>query len=911
MAEGAAKASLHLFVERTLLFTDIEGSTERWDADPESMHALLGDHDLLIAEVISRHHGTLIHGTGDGAVAAFESITDAVCTALDFQYELTLGPERSGIDIEPLRVRMGIHCGVVESRGGDLFGPVMHRCARIMSAGHGGQILLSRTAADQLRASSPVPMQLIDRGVHRLKGFHEPETIVELLRPGAVATERTLRTENAVEGWLPAIDADTFIAREAELTELDHLLEPGSLVTLVGTGGVGKTRLAVHAAHVARRAFPDGTWFVDLAPVNEPARVLSSFADLLELTDDSTESLTAAVRRALVERRALYVLDNCEHVLDGVTAMLNAVRSDVCRSALLCTSQSDLGLPGEHVLQVSPLAIAGDRCDSPAAQLFFDRAVAANPVLVVDDESRRHVATICERVEGLPLAIELAAARVRIMDVATIAERLGDTFDLLRTRAPRDRHDTLDATIAWSVELLSETDRDTLFSLSVFNATFDLPAAVAVTGQDELDVADALDALVRRSLVVPVAPGFRLLAPMRRYCAAALGRAGREPQVRARHARWMQQSVPIPLDDLDPLLVTSRMNRLTETYEDLQPAHRWLVEHDPAAAGRMALDLVDFWNVRSRGNEAISWLAACDTDDVPTEIRVELLGWIAGFGWTVGRNHEGEEAARRALELAAQNGLPLPTFAATRLAVRLSFSNRTDESLELARAVEREVISGAGEISRTLAALAVVVAVGGDTPHALELVDRAIADARSVGVVRLLSAIANRLLIAPTDPVSDALITEAAEIARMTGRTSVLAHTVLAAAHRRLKASGDGREFLRGIAEFVDLQVQNEPTAALGALQLALGPAADANARGAAMLLAAVERLAIEHDHEGTDLERQRREEIRHSLRTELGSQDFDRATVDGEELTLKGAIDLLHWVCDPEASALTGSSTC
>lgn len=278
---------------------------------------------------------------------------------------------------------------------------------------------------------------------------------------------------------------------------------------------------------------------------------------------------------------------------------------------------------------------------------------------------------------------------------------------------------------------------------------------------------------------------------------------------------------------------------------------------------------------------------------------------------TVGRIHEGEEAARRALELAAQNGLPLPTFAATRLAVRLSFSNRTDESLELARAVEREVISGVGEISRTLAALAVVVAVGGDTPHALELVDRAIADARSVGVVRLLSAIANRLLIAPTDPVSDALSTEAAEIARMTGRTSVLAHTVLAAAHRRVKASGDGREFLRGIAEFVDLQVQNEPTAALGALQLALGPAADANARGAAMLLAAVERLAIEHDHEGTDAERQRREEIRHSLRTELGSQDFDRATVDGEELTLKGAIDLLHWVCDPEASALTGSSTC
>jgi predicted ATPase/class 3 adenylate cyclase len=902
-AGEATDARSPRFIERAVLFSDIEGSTERWDADPDAMRVLLQHHDRLIATVVGRHHGLLVHGTGDGAVAAFAEVSDAAFAALDLQDELTRGPEATGLSVEPLRVRIGLHRGVIESRDGDLYGPLMHRCARIMAAGHGGQTMVSRVVADDLRSSSRSPVQLVDRGVHRLKGFHEPEAIAELLRPGAAAGHRALRTENAVEGWLPAIDDDLFVGRDVELAAVERKLESGRLVTLVGTGGVGKTRLAVHVAYRARSSFPDGVWFVDLAAITEPSRVVSSIADALGVADESADSLVISVRRALAERRALLVLDNCEHLLDAVCAALAALRSDTAHAALICTSQRDLGLPGEQVIHVAPLSFDGDVRDSPAGQLFVERALLARPDFVPDDEAMQHIGRICEQLEGLPLAIELAAARVRVMNVASIADRLASTLELLRTRDNVDRHQTLDATIAWSVALLHEADRVTLFDLSIFNASFDWRAAAAVSDQPEPVVLDSLDELVRRSLLVRAGEHFRLLAPMRRYCRTELERSDRAPKTGAQHARWMRNSVPAPLDHIDASVVAARMNLLVETIDDLQSARVWMLEHDPPEAARLSLDLVDFWNTRSRGHEAMSWLSECDTDEVPAELRVELLGWIAGFGWTIGRNEEGEKAARRALELAAASGLALPTMAATRLAVRLAFSNQTAEALALAAEVEREVRSGNGDASRVFGSLAVVIGVGGDTHHAVQLVDEAIADARSVGVVRLLSAIANRLLIVPSDAASDALSAEAAELARAIGRTAVLAHTTLATAQRRLQ-DGDTSAFLCGVAEFCDLMLQNEPTSALAALQFVPEAAVEVDPRVAAELLAALEALAERHDHRGTLASRDRRAEVGDRLLAILGPDEFKRAGDEGRALSLSEAVDLLHWLCAPDLAA-------
>lgn len=896
-----------VFIERALLFSDIEGSTQRWEADTESMRVLLQHHDRLLATVIERHQGVLVHGTGDGAVAAFAHTADAVRTALDLQDELSGGPEEMGLSAEPLRIRIGVHWGVVESRDGDLFGPPMHRCARIMAAGHGGQILASHAVADHLRARS-LPVQVVDRGVHRLKGFHEPEAITELLRPGAPAGQRALRTENAVEGWLPAIDLDSFVGREVELAALRGRLEPGRVVTLVGTGGVGKTRLAVHIAQQLRSSFPDGVWFVDLAAVTDSSRVLSAIADTLGVADESAVSLVQPVRRALTERRALFVLDNCEHVLEGVTAAVRAVLSDVSRAALLCTSQRDLGVAGEQIVHVAPLSYSGDVRSSPAGRLFIDRAHVAKPDFAPDDEAMAHIQSICEQLEGLPLAVELAAARVRIMSVAAIADRLASTFELLGSRDVTDRHHTLEATISWSVDLLSNADRDTLFELSVFNSGFDWQAAAAVGGLDEPDVVDSLDELVRRSLLAQVDDRFRMLAPMRRYCSAALERAGQAPKARARHAQWMRRSVPVPLDHGDATVVAARMDALIDVIDDLHAAHTWLLAHDPPEAARLALDLVDFWVTRSRGHEAMSWLAACDIDAVPTTLRVDVLGWIAGFGWTVGRNDEGETAARRALEITAACGLPLPTMAATRLAVRLAFSNRTAEALVIAADVEHEVRSGNGAAARLFGSLAVVVAVGGDMDHAVELVDEAIKEARAAGVTQLLGAMANRLLIVPGDDVSDAISAEAAALARAIGRTAILAHTVLATAQRRLLA-GDARAFLRGVAEFSDLMLQNEPTSVLGTLRFVPDAAITTSPRAAAVMLAAVEALGEHHDHRGTDQERDRRAEVAGKLLAILGADEFARAREEGRSLSLNQAVDLLHWLCAPDAAAAIARS--
>lgn len=898
------------------MFTDIEGSTERWDADPEAMRQLLEHHDRTVGEVIEAHQGVLAKRTGDGAIALFDATLDAVACALDLQRRIAAGPREYGLDAEPLKVRVGLHRGVVEARDGDFFGPPMHRAARIMSAGNGGQVVVSHMVAEHVRladaGSHSHHWQLVDCGMHRLKGFHEPERLSLVtstaVTPGSgPGDSRQLRTANATAGWLPPGDPATFVGRERELAEIPGRLGPGRIVTLVGAGGVGKTRLAIHVAQRARPAFPDGAWFVDLAAVTDPARVLPAIADALSITGEKAVSLVEPVRQALAARQALLLLDNCEHVLEAVAETVRSVMSEASPASLLCTSQRDLGVLGEAVVQIGPLNFDDDVGSSPAGHLFVQQAQRADPAFVLDERTTPAVRTICHRLEGLPLAIELAASRVRVMTVDEIAERLGTTFDLLRSRDHPDRHRTLSAAISWSVGLLADAERELLFELSVFNGTFTWAAAAAVTGRDDFDVADAVDELVRRSLLIRTGEALRMLVPLRLYCAEQLAGTERAADVQRGHAEWAAASVPRPVDDLDASLVATRLDQLVASIDDLHVAHRWLLAHDPARAAGLALDLVDLWINRARCQEAMAWLAACDTDDVPAEARVEVLGWIAGFGWTVGRNDEGEDAARRALEIAERAGLPLPVFAATRLSVRLAFSNRTAEAVELADAAEQALRSGNGDPTRLLGPLAVVRAVAGDMGRASQLADEGVAAARQVGVLRLLGAMANRLLVGLGDESLATLSEEVATLARTVGRTSALAHAISSMAHLARKA-GDVHGFLSGLGEFADLMMQDEPTSVVGTLQLVPGPAADRHPREAAMLLGAVETLAEEYDHRGTDAELATRRDVTERLERVLGADELDRAVAEGRGMRLGEAVDLLHWLADATAPSEDGT---
>lgn len=885
-----------IFIERTILFTDIEGSTERWDTEPSTMRALLADHNDVLEAVIAQHHGTLVNFTGDGVVAAFERTSDALDTALEVQAALVDGPSRVQVSTTPLSLRMGLHRGVVERRDSDLLGPVMHRCARIMSAGHGGQILLSALVAADVRAHPPSGVRLVERGTHRLKGFHEPELLVEVAFLGAKEDPRLLRTENVNEGWLPPADEATFIGREGEVAAIAEMLAPGRLVTIVGTGGIGKTRLATHVGMAARAAFPHGAWFVDLAGLQHSDRVLPAICDSLGLSDDSSAPPADLLRRALATRRSLLILDNCEHVLDAVSSTLRAVFAPDSSATVVCTSQRDLGVSGERVVPLAPLDVGHAPRWPPAVQLFVQRAHAANPDFRPDDTQMEIVAQICQRLEGLPLAIELAAARVRVMSLAALAERLATTFDVLRSRDRPERHQTLTAAISWSIDLLGADDRAVLLDLSVFNGDFDWEGAAAVSGKDDIDVADALDELVRRSLLVRTGQRFRLLVPLRLFCRTRVREAGRWPEVEERHARYVRSTVVEPIDGPDATAVARRLEHLVDHIDDLQATHEWLLANDPVEAARFSLDLVELWVARGRGHEAMAWLAASDTDDVPAPLRAEVLGWIAAFGWTAGRNEEGEVAARRALAIAHAAGLPLPAFAATRLAVRLAFSNRTEEALQLAREAEDALRAGHGDVARVLGALAVVMAVGGDTPHAIELADEAVASARARGVLRLLGALSNRMLVTPGEPVIETLSSEAAEIAWAVGRMSVVAHTALAMAHRR-RREGDIRAFLRGVAEFCDLMIDAEPTATVGTLRLVPEAVVATAPREAAVLHGAVEVLAERYDHLGTDVERQAQARTAHELRVVLGDQGFENALNEGRAMSLAEAVDVLRWL--------------
>ncbi len=890
------------FINRVLMFTDIEGSSTRWDNEADMMRALMRHHDAVVSEAVENNGGTLGARTGDGAIALFETAVSAARAACDLQTRIVEGPRSESVSTGPLRVRIGLHRGVVEPRGGEHYGPPMHRTARIMSAGHGGQIVVSAAVAEELRIHPAEGFVLVDRGMHRLKGFHEPERLNELVRDGMSPDPRGLRVAVST-GSLPAVDIDSLVGREGEIARIQPHVVSGRITTLVGTGGVGKTRLALQLGRLCMNAFPEGVWFVDLASVSGPDRVSAAVAETLGIAEES-QSPADSVRQAMQTRDMLVILDNCEHVIDAVRSLVRTLACAPCAAAILATSQRALDVAGEHVEVVEPLDYGPALDGSPAANMFLRAAQHADPHFVVDSHDSEAIARICRRLDGLPLALELAAGRVRLMSVRQIADELETSFDLLRSRDQPERHRTMFAAISWSVSLLSEDDRTVLIDLSVFKGDFTWEAAAAVTGRNRFDIADSLEELVRRSLLVRRGEGLRMLVPLQNFCGVELGDSKRDLDVKARHASWVQSTIPVPLDDTDPTTVALRLDRVRDATEDIHSAHAWLIAHDPVQAAHLALSLVEAWIARGRSNDAVKMLSACDTDATPAPMRIEILGWFAAHAWTVGRNEEGEAAAVRSLALAEANGLPLPVLAAVRLAVRYAFSNRGEQARELTNRIEHEVRSKQGDGSRPFPPLGVVLAVVGEVQRGVTLVDEGIAAARKVGAIRLLSALTNRILLQPgTEEV--AMITHEVEVlASVLGRTSAQAHAIAAIAQRARK-QGDLVGFLEGVARFSDLMIVDEPTAVVQMMQWVPSATAPLLPRDATVMLAALESLAEIHDQRGTEQERARRGAIHDVLLKELGDQEFDRAWSEGSALRLGEAVDRLHWMVETCATRL------
>ena len=567
----------------TFLFTDIEGSTQLWEAAPDAMRAALARHDSIMRDAIEEHGGHVFATGGDGFAAAFARAGDALAAATAAHAGLTAEPWPDGA---PIRVRMALHTGVAEERGGDYLGTAVNRAARVMALGYGGQVLCSSVTAELVDG-----VELVDLGEHRLRDLSGPQRLFQVGR----GRFPPLRSLESFPGNLP-LQTSSFIGRDAELARTDEALRESRVVTLTGVGGVGKTRLALQAAGLALPRFRDGAWLVELQSVRDPARVVNAVATVLDVSVRTGRSLEESLAEFLRGKQLMLVLDNAEHLLDAVAELVELLERSCAGLVVLVTSREGLALSGERVLPVPSLPAPSSAAGAEAAaaadavRLFVERARAVDPDFALSDANVGSVVEVCRRLDGVPLAIELAAARVSAMTLTELAAGLDRRFATLaggRRRAVQ-RHQTLRAAIDWSYELLTATEQRLLARMAVFAGGCTRSAAEHVCGGPPLSagqVFDALAGLVDKSLLVAHREGaearYRLLETIREYGEERLAELGETNTLRAAHAEYFYE------------LMLGLRNQLYGP-EQINVARRLATDHDNLlAAVQHALDTVD------------------------------------------------------------------------------------------------------------------------------------------------------------------------------------------------------------------------------------------------------------------------------------------------------------------------------
>ncbi|MFZ1162897.1 MAG: adenylate/guanylate cyclase domain-containing protein [Mycobacterium sp.] len=579
----------------TFLFTDVEGSTRRWEADAELMRNALAAHDDALRTAIETRDGFLFKHTGDGVCAAFASPRSAVDAAIAAQHGLELP------------VRMGLATGEAELRGGDYFGPVLNRAARVMAAGHGGQILIDAATAELLSG-----VDLADLGARRLRDISKPVNIFQIAADGLRTEFPALSTLELTPGNLRP-STTSFLGREAEIAELQTALKAHRLVTLTGPGGVGKTRLAIEVAARLPGGFSDGVWVIELAPVGDPTAVPEAAAAALGITQQPGLNIADSVAAALEGRSRLLVFDNCEHVLDATADLIDAILQHSATVTILATSREGLRLADEQLWPVPSLDTHGGAYSSAVA-LFVERAQAVAPTMTLNETDHADaVAEVCRRLDGIPLAIELAASRMQSMTVAELQERLDDRFRLLTgSRRGLERHQTLRQAVQWSYDLLDDSEKTLLARCSVFAGGFDFAAAAAIADcGDELAVLDLLDALVRKSLLVAEQTSGRtrysMLETIRQFAEEQLVNGGDGTRTRDAHAHYFATRE-------DDVLALWDSPRQRESYEwlarelpNLRAAFRWSIDGDDLDTGATIAFYASLLGLCSYTLEPVSW----------------------------------------------------------------------------------------------------------------------------------------------------------------------------------------------------------------------------------------------------------------------------------------------------------------
>jgi len=661
----------------TFLFTDIEGSTALWDTAPDAMTAALAEHDRRIRTILDTYQGYVFTTAGDSFAVSFHAASDAVAAALDIQ--LALLEPAAGLQ---LSVRIGVHSGLAASRDGDYFGATVNRAARLSGSAHGGQLVLSQATVDLLAGRLPPDVELLDLGSHRLRGLTEPERIHQVCHPALARHFPQLRTVEGPGDHLPT-QLTSFVGRQREVAEVAHLLRQHRLVTLTGAGGAGKTRLALRVAEELIGDFPDGLRVAELGAIHDADVLVDEIAQRFAVARVPGVQLVRSIGEALGSQRILLVLDNCEQIVADVAALCRDLLMACPDLHVVATSRERLGVTGEALFRVPSLSLPGsgatveESLGHDAVRLFVERAQLVSTGFALTDDNLAPVVDICRRLDGIPLALELAAARTRSLSPSQILDRLSERFRLLTAsdRTAVGRQSTLLGTIEWSHDLLGEDERRLLRRLGVFASHFSLASAESVCAGDDLDefdITDLLVALVDKSMVATESDGdgttrYVLLETLREFARSRLRSAGEDAALDRRHADHFADVAEELLAQQRSGDVGGALRRLDQDEAEFRAAlHHTLETGQVVLTGRLVGGLGYLWYAAGLHREGLQW---CDDlfahdPDLPDDVRAGALHSHGLLLSVTGRTHEGVEVLTEQVAIRRRLGDPLRLAAA-------------------------------------------------------------------------------------------------------------------------------------------------------------------------------------------------------------------------------------------------------
>lgn len=672
----------------TFLFTDIQGSTRLWEDHPEGMASALEIHDRILAECVSDSNGVVVKTMGDGLMAVFDAEADASAAAITGQLALL---NQDWPLPEPLRARMGIHTGEAVQRSGDYFGPTLNRAARLMGVGHGGQILVSATTATALES-----VELVDLGSHRLRDLTAPERIYQVAHRRLPADHPRLKTVDSTPNNLP-VEVTSLVGRDEDVAMTAKALSQARLVTLTGFGGMGKTRLATAVAASLVNDYPDGVWFCPLADATHTS-VDNIVADILGVVEHSDTDLAESISRVIADKTMLVLLDNCEHVITEVRDLASHLLRQSPNLRLLATSRQVLGTADETIISVAPLATAS--VSDPGIGLFLDRmgsAGAPEP----DEADLAAISSICARLDGIPLALELAAARTRSMTPRDIERRLDR---MLGRRSSvvlvAERNATISSTIDWSHDLLTTPEQILYRRLSVFIGGFDLQGAEAVCGFGELDsdaIWEHLDSLVTKSMVMPVSGrgtgGYRMLEPLRDDAFKRLGQNNEESLLQEAHLEYFATFGDTAREVLESPAEPEFVHRYVAEFANMRAAKAHAVAMGDVDRGlRVAVSFLSHAWTQHRF-EICDWMI--EVAELPGgfdhPLSVSACSGVSGLSAVLGRREQALLWGIKALELSSDSPPPIVQFG---LATYDGIDpQRLHEAMDKLRAIEADSVS--------------------------------------------------------------------------------------------------------------------------------------------------------------------------------------------------------------------------